>query len=264
MNEAEFVEKIAMRLRKAGVSVETRAALGGIPVDLLIKLPSGQRVVVEIKGWETINRQNLVRALDQKRLLEQATRADRVFVVIAGLKQDRASEGILTEDGFFDTLTRELSFKAGKDSEPMLSEEKIFEDAPGKEQQKFVFAAMPYSPDFEDVYYLAMGPAARSVNAVCRRVDQESFVGDIMQEVKRLIKGSIAVIADVSGSNPNVLFEEGFAHALDRKTIQICRTPQEKLPFDVRNLRTLRYRQGQVHRLKEDLTKQLGDLLGKN
>jgi len=261
--ELEFVARIADRLRRANVRFRKNAAIGGIPVDLLIETPDGRRVVVEAKRWKTLTSANVSSALNQRNLLQEATGADRVYLVFEGLKRNRPSQGLLTEDGLFNALTFELGMQLAKGADAMFSIEKTLEESPIPEQQPFIFAAMPFLPDFEDVYYLAMGPAAEAVNAVCLRVDQQSFVGDVMQEVKRLVKDSIAVIADVSGANPNVLFEAGLAHAMERKTIQICSTPQKELPFDVRNLRTITYRQGQVYRLKEELTRELKSVLGK-
>ena len=86
-------------------------------------------------------------------------------------------------------------------------------------------------------------------------------VPDIVKEIKRMIRGSKAVIADLSGSKPNVLYELGIAHALRRPTIHICSTPLSKLPFDVRNWRTLEYKRGQTHQLARILSKRLKVLL---
>jgi hypothetical protein len=124
-----------------------------------------------------------------------------------------------------------------------------------------VFAAMPFSPEYDDIFFVAMSYAAKSVGAVCRRVDLEDFGGDIIVEIKRLIDSSIAVIADLSESKPNVLYEVGYAHALDRPTVHICSTPLDGLPFDVRNWNTLQYKRGQTYEFQERLSTRLKVLL---
>jgi len=264
LTETEFVARISERLRRANVRYQTNVGISGILVDLLIETPDGRRVVVEAKRWKTLKSANFSSALNQRRLLQEATGADHVYLVFEGLKRNQPSKGLLTEEGLFNTLTRELGIQVAKGADVLLSQEEILSENEVLEEEKsYIFVAMPFSAEFEDVYYMAMGPAAESVNTVCRRVDYESFVGDVMEEVKRLIKGSVAVIVDVSRSNPNVLFEAGLAHAMGRKTIQICSTSPKKLPFDIRNLKTVPYRQGQVHRLKDELTRELKSVLGK-
>ena len=61
------------------------------------------------------------------------------------------------------------------------------------------------------------------------------FAGDIVDEIRRLIEASIAVIIDLSEAKPNVLYEAGYVHALGKPTVHICSTPMSGLPFDVRN-----------------------------
>ena len=51
-------------------------------------------------------------------------------------------------------------------------------------------------------------------------------------------------IADLSGRNPNVFFELGVRYALRRNiTLLICQ-PTTSLPFNIKNLRVVRYREG--------------------
>ncbi|OGO37528.1 MAG: hypothetical protein A2Z03_09030 [Chloroflexi bacterium RBG_16_56_8] len=127
-----------------------------------------------------------------------------------------------------------------------------------------IFAAMPFAPEYDDVYFVAMAPAAGSVNAVCKRVDQEDFTGDVVKEIQRLIHACDAVVVDLSEAKPNVLYEAGFAHALERPTVHICSTPMEQLPFDVRNWNTIKYSKGQTHKLKNELTKAFKQINSKN
>jgi nucleoside 2-deoxyribosyltransferase len=83
----------------------------------------------------------------------------------------------------------------------------------------------------------------------------------VVERIKRLIKESSAVIADLSEAKSNVLYEVGYAHALKRPTIHICSTPLEQLPFDVRNWNTITYVKGQTHKLKTDLARRLKAIL---
>jgi hypothetical protein len=123
---------------------------------------------------------------------------------------------------------------------PLKPREPRARDTPDTERTE-IFAAMPFTSTYDDVYFIAMVHAAAGVNAVCRRIDQEDFDGDIVERIKHMIGSSSAVIVDLSESKPNVLYETGFAHALGLPTVHICSTPIADLPFDVRNWNTLRY-----------------------
>jgi len=72
-------------------------------------------------------------------------------------------------------------------------------------------AAMPFKEVFDDVYFVAMSDAGVSVGGTCIRIDNEYYQGDILQKSKQDIKDSIVIIADISGANPNVLYEVGFS-----------------------------------------------------
>jgi nucleoside 2-deoxyribosyltransferase len=116
---------------------------------------------------------------------------------------------------------------------------------------------MPLDRGYDDTFFIAMSHASVKVNAACTRVDREEFTGDIVQEIRRLIHTSIAVIVDLSESKPNVLYEAGYAHALGKPSVHICSTPIAELPFDVRNWNTIPYHRGQTAQLRAPLTKRL-------
>ena len=69
---------------------------------------------------------------------------------------------------------------------------------------------MPFKEDFDDVYFVAMSDAAVLVGPTCIGIDKEYFQGDIVQKLKQDIKDSIAMIADIYGANPNVLYDPVF------------------------------------------------------
>jgi hypothetical protein len=120
---------------------------------------------------------------------------------------------------------------------------------------------MPFAPEYEDVYWVAMRAAAEAVRATCVRVDREDFDGDIPATIKQYIEASIAVIADLSGSNPDVLYEVGYARRHGCPCVHICSTPLAELPFNVRNINTLTYGPGQTHELRAPLTERLKAVL---
>jgi hypothetical protein len=103
-----------------------------------------------------------------------------------------------------------------------------------------VFAAMPFSPDFEDVFTFGISPAAHASDLLAERMDQVSFAGDIVVHMRGRIAGARIVVADVTGANPNVYLEVGFAWGSGIPTILVCRDVSD-LAFDVRGHRCLPY-----------------------
>jgi hypothetical protein len=124
-----------------------------------------------------------------------------------------------------------------------------------------IFAAMPFDPTFDDVFFVGVMSAARTTGGRAVRVDQMMHGRDAVNETQQLIRRCRVVVADVSTSEPDVLYELGFAQALGKPSVQICCTPYDELPFMVRNRETLLYRPGRTHILGQQLAVYLTRML---
>ncbi|HNU88170.1 MAG TPA: hypothetical protein PKJ94_07765, partial [Ferruginibacter sp.] len=60
-------------------------------------------------------------------------------------------------------------------------------------------------------------------------------------DIIKSIKESSLIIADITPDNPNVFYEVGYSHAIDKPTILLCDKKRSKLPFDLTSFRTLFY-----------------------
>jgi hypothetical protein len=78
--------------------------------------------------------------------------------------------------------------------------------------------------------------AAHGYNAL--RADQFTSHGDINDEIFRHLIDDELVIADLSEHNPNVYYELAIRHAVRKPFIHIIQA-NDKLPFDVQNMRTI-------------------------
>jgi methyl-accepting chemotaxis protein len=87
-------------------------------------------------------------------------------------------------------------------------------------------------------------PACRGYGIEAIRADQISRTGEIPEQVFRLLKDSYLVVADLTGANPNVMYELGLRHTTGKLTIQIGE--RERLPFDVAVIRTIRFRRSEA------------------
>jgi hypothetical protein len=251
MKEKQAEEEVASLLREAGFEFYREPTLGGLRPDFLVKGPSGEHVVVEVKAWDPRGG-NTARAMSQSRYLKLRTRADHAVVVLPLLQRNFRESGVVSTNALIDTLAlffEHPSSRKGKVSKP------------ARRATPTVFAAMPFDRKYDDTYFVALSYAAEKINAACTRVDRTEFSGDIVEEIKRLIHSSIAVVVDLSESKPNVLYEAGFSHALRKPTVHICSTPLEQLPFDVRNWNTLPYKTGQTSALRDPLAKRLASAL---
>jgi hypothetical protein len=118
--------------------------------------------------------------------------------------------------------------------------------------KKFVFVLTPYNDLFYDTY-ISIQNVCSSVGLKCSRGDEEFFANDILTQVlKKILKASI-IIANIEGRNPNVFYELGIAHALDKITILITRSINE-LPLDVKSKRIILYKE--QNDLKDSLKKE--------
>jgi hypothetical protein len=100
------------------------------------------------------------------------------------------------------------------------------------------FLAIPYSPQFDEARKAILS-AASSCNFDCEVTADLAAPGNIMDQVWQGIRGSDVVVADVTGSNANVFYEIGLAHALGKEVIIL--TQDASAPFDIRASRRIYY-----------------------
>lgn len=70
---------------------------------------------------------------------------------------------------------------------------------------------MTEEKDMDDVFYYGIQQPVRATGFLCERADQEAFLGDILDRVKQKIETAAVVIAELTGANPNVYLEIGYA-----------------------------------------------------
>lgn len=98
---------------------------------------------------------------------------------------------------------------------------------------------MPFSDDFDPVYDI-IKVVCEEVGYPALRVDEIYGPTKIIDDVFNTIVQSRLVICDLSGRNPNVLYEAGLAHARGRGTILLTQN-KEDVPFDLRQNRFIHY-----------------------
>lgn len=109
----------------------------------------------------------------------------------------------------------------------------------------------------EDVFGFGIQVPVNDAGYLCERVDMATFTGDILQRVKSRIESAALVIADLSGANPNVYLEVGYAWGRARPTLLVAEEGSD-LKFDVRGHRCLIYKN--ITDLSKKLRKDLLEL----
>ena len=75
------------------------------------------------------------------------------------------------------------------------------------------------------------------------RSDQDFVQVHLLGRIVQLILESELIICDISTRNPNVLYELGIAHALNKNTIIVSEQSElDKSPFDIQSNRILLYK----------------------
>lgn len=121
----------------------------------------------------------------------------------------------------------------------------------------YVFVAMPFGEDMEDVYIFGIQGPANEAGYLCERVDMSVFTGDILSRIKSRIETAALVIADITGGNANVYLEVGYSWGKDRPTLLLAKKG-EGLKFDVQGQRCIIYKN--INDLAKSLQKDLVDL----
>ncbi|MDH2424244.1 hypothetical protein [Sphaerisporangium sp. TRM90804] len=105
------------------------------------------------------------------------------------------------------------------------------------------FLMTPFAPEFHDVSDTvadAVKEAVAGEEITCVRLDERRHAGRVTDELLAELRGATLCVADVSGANPNVMWEVGYASALQKPVIVISQDAGPA-PFDISDMRTLRY-----------------------
>src|SRR5215210_6773671 len=102
------------------------------------------------------------------------------------------------------------------------------------------FVVMPFHALFGSQYERVIRPAIEDTGLECVRGDEIYTEQAIVQDIWRSIRQARVIVAELSGRNPNVMYEIGLAHAIGKPIVLVTRN-QEDVPFDLRALRYIYY-----------------------
>ena len=103
-----------------------------------------------------------------------------------------------------------------------------------------VFVLMPFEREPETIYENVLEPVITSLKYKVSKSDKNLKSGVVIEQIWESIKKASLIVADVSGRNPNVFLELGYAMALEKKIIIITRS-KDDIPFDIKHIRYFEY-----------------------
>ncbi len=115
-------------------------------------------------------------------------------------------------------------------------------DAAGAESstKPHIFIAMPFHENMVDTFIFGIQGPVNAAGYLCERLDFTTFTGDVLARIKSRIETASLVVAELTGANPNVYLEVGYAWGKDRPTLLVVKKGEE-LKFDVQGQRCLIY-----------------------
>lgn len=103
------------------------------------------------------------------------------------------------------------------------------------------FVMMPFAQPLGGYYATVYEPAIKKAGLTPVRADTDIYgTGKIVEQIWSGISSAKVLVAELTGRNPNVLYELGLAHAR-HKPVVLVSSNEEDVPFDVRHVRVIYY-----------------------
>lgn len=120
------------------------------------------------------------------------------------------------------------------------SSEIKFSDISISSEKPRAFVVMQFTEPYDSLYQEVIKPVCEEMNLSVYRADEVYKPGIILKDIIEGIVESEIIIADITPPNPNVFYELGFSHALNKTTILLAQRGGE-LPFDIKSYRVIFY-----------------------
>lgn len=183
----------------------------------------------------SINKDNLI--------IEVVNRAGRDIEKVPARTGASTLLSILIKGGFVIESKEDgevkISLNKQKTLDGITASNSIF-GAPIKKYTYDLFVLMPFKTELMPVYEDHIKKVAGLLNLSIARADNFFSPNPIMSEIWSAIAQAKILVADCTDKNPNVFYEIGIAHAIDKPVILITQNPDD-VPFDLRHRRYIPY-----------------------
>jgi hypothetical protein len=130
---------------------------------------------------------------------------------------------------------------------------------PPRIEPDLIACMMPFDRSFDDVYS-SIRSSCSGLSLQCLRVDEIYSNGPIIADVIDVIDRAAIVVCDLTGKNPNVLYETGISHAIGREVIILSQDISNDVPFDLSHVRCIQY-DGQNQSGRDELRRKLAQTM---
>ncbi|KKO18673.1 MAG: hypothetical protein BROFUL_02624 [Candidatus Brocadia fulgida] len=223
------------------------------PSDQVERFAEG--TVHRIPGTDQARRFNLVRAADglvtiigkgnTRTVLELALALDKPALPIAFTGGDSKSLWDANREEFIKSLNLhpQLTSRLQGDPPPLAEVEGLAKEiaqAVYEAAKKRCLVLMPFGSEHDDFYQNVLRDAIERANYIPYRIDIDAYAGNIPSLFLSSLECARSVVVDVTGRNPNVMYELGQVHARGINPLIIDRRQQSKMdagamPFYLRH-----------------------------
>jgi hypothetical protein len=102
-------------------------------------------------------------------------------------------------------------------------------------------ALVPADADLEDVFYYGIQSPVHALGLLCERVEETLLSEDLFESVRQRIETASVVVADLTGANPNVYLQLGYALGKGRPVVLLAQDGA-MIQFELRGQKPLLYR----------------------
>jgi len=120
----------------------------------------------------------------------------------------------------------------------------------------FGFVLMPFDAEFKNLYTYGIKGAAQDAGAYAERLDEQIFTEGMLERIYNQISKADFIVADMTGRNPNVFYEVGYAHALGKIVLLLTQNAKD-IPFDLQHRQHIIYEGSKIELLRKSLTEKI-------
>lgn len=103
------------------------------------------------------------------------------------------------------------------------------------------FFIMPFREELHFWFLYLKNYLEQTYGLHVERADHDVLTSALIEKIKWRISRSDVIVADITGGNPNVFYEIGYAHAMSKPSILLTRDSPKDAPVDVRGLEVIHY-----------------------
>jgi hypothetical protein len=105
---------------------------------------------------------------------------------------------------------------------------------------ELVFVLMDFAEPYTDIYRTLIKPTVEAEGFRCVRSDDIFRTSAVIEDIWENINKAALVIAEISNTNPNVMYELGICHTIGKEVMMLTQDGTS-VPFNFRHLRFYQY-----------------------